>query len=40
MADSVSQEGILLAARELVVLIVVVGFIVWVAYRFLRESHR
>ncbi len=40
LADVVAQEGVLLAARELVVLIVVVGFIAWVGYRFVRESHR
>jgi hypothetical protein len=36
----VSRELIVLTARELVVLIVVVAFIVWVAYRLVRESRR
>jgi uncharacterized membrane protein YqjE len=36
----VSHELIVLTARELVVLIVVVAFIVWVAYRLVRESRR
>jgi|CZKG01.1.fsa_nt_gi hypothetical protein len=40
LADVVAQEGILLAARELIVLIIVVGFIAWVGYRLVRESHR
>ena len=40
LADAVAREGILLAARELVVLLVVVGFIAWVGYRFVREGHR
>jgi hypothetical protein len=40
LADAVAREGVLLAARELVVLLVVVGFIAWVGYRFVREGHR
>ncbi|MHB8243605.1 MAG: hypothetical protein ACYDHN_16665 [Solirubrobacteraceae bacterium] len=40
LADAVAREGILLAARELVVLFVVVVFLAWVGYRFVRESHR
>ena len=40
LADAVAREGILLAARELVVLFVVVVFFAWVGYRFVRESHR
>ncbi len=40
MADIVASEGLLLAAREVVVLIVVIAFITWVGYRFVRESHR
>jgi hypothetical protein len=40
MADIVASEGLLLAAREVVVLIVVLVFLAWVGYRFARESHR
>jgi len=36
----VAHELIVLAARELVVLILVVAFVVWVAYRIARESRR
>ncbi|MCW3026869.1 MAG: hypothetical protein JWN81_80 [Solirubrobacterales bacterium] len=36
----VAHELIVLAARELVVLILVVAFVVWVAYRLIRESRR
>jgi uncharacterized membrane protein YqjE len=36
----VAHELIVLAARELVVLILVVAFVVWVAYRLVRESRR
>ena len=36
----VAHELIVLAARELVVLILVVAFVVWVAYRIVRESRR
>lgn len=40
MADIIASEGLLLAARELVVLLIVTVFIVWVGYRFVRESQR
>ena len=40
MGDAVASEGILLAAREVVVLVLVVGFFVWVGYRMVRESNR
>ena len=40
MGDVVANEGILLAARELVVLILVVGFFAWVGWRLVRESSR
>jgi hypothetical protein len=40
VADVVSRESLLLAAREVVVLVAVVAFLVWVGYRLLRESHR
>jgi hypothetical protein len=36
----VERELAVLAGRELVVLILVVAFVVWVAYRLLRESRR
>jgi hypothetical protein len=36
----VARELLVLAVRELVVLILVVGFVVWLAYRLLRESRR
>jgi hypothetical protein len=36
----VAHELIVLAARELVVLILVVAFVVWVALRLVRESRR
>ena len=36
----VASEGLLLAARELVVLIIVLVFIGWVGYRFVREGRR
>jgi hypothetical protein len=36
----VARELIVLAARELVVLVLVVAFLVWVAYRLVRESRR
>jgi hypothetical protein len=36
----VARELIVLAARELVVLILVVAFVVWVGYRLVRESRR
>jgi hypothetical protein len=34
------RELIVLAARELVVLVLVVAFVLWVAYRIVRESRR
>jgi hypothetical protein len=40
VADVVARESILLAAREVVVLIAVLAFLAWVGYRLLRESHR
>jgi hypothetical protein len=40
VADVVSREGILLAAREVVVLIAVLAVFVWVGYRLMRERHR
>jgi hypothetical protein len=40
MADIVASEGLLLAARELVVLLVVLAFIAWAGYRLVRESQR
>jgi hypothetical protein len=40
VADVVSRESILLAAREVVVLIAVLVFLAWVGYRLLRESRR
>jgi hypothetical protein len=40
VADVVSREGILLAAREVVVLIAVLVFVAWVGYRLMRESRR
>jgi hypothetical protein len=36
----VARELIVLAARELVVLVLVILFVVWAGYRFLRESRR
>jgi hypothetical protein len=36
----VAHELIVLAARELVVLILVVAFVVWIAFRLVRESRR
>jgi hypothetical protein len=36
----VAHELIVQVARELVVLIVVVAFVIWVAYRMVRESRR
>jgi|GEM_PF-5214790 len=33
------SESIVLAARELVVLVLVVTFLLWAAYRVVRESH-
>jgi hypothetical protein len=40
VADVVSREGILQAARELVVLVAVLVFFIWVGYRLMREGHR
>jgi hypothetical protein len=40
VADVVSREGILLAAREVVVLFAVLVFLAWVGYRLMREGHR
>jgi len=37
MADIVASEGLLLAARELIVLALVVGFMVWAGYRLMHE---
>jgi hypothetical protein len=36
----VARELIVLAARELVVLVVVVAFLLWIAYRLVRERPR
>jgi hypothetical protein len=36
----VAHELLVLAARELVVLILVVVFLIWIAYRLVRESRR
>jgi hypothetical protein len=36
----VARESIVLAAREVVVLILVVAFLVWVGYEVIREVHR
>jgi hypothetical protein len=36
----VARESIVLAAREVVVLILVVAFLVWVGYEVVRELHR
>jgi hypothetical protein len=33
-------EAIVIAARELVVLVFVVVFLAWAAYRVVKESHR
>jgi hypothetical protein len=33
-------ELIVLAARELVVLILVLAFVIWIAFRLVRESRR
>jgi hypothetical protein len=40
VADVVARESILLAAREIFVLVAVVAVLVWVGYRLMRESHR
>jgi hypothetical protein len=36
----VGRELLVLAGRELVVLILVVAFLIWIAYRLVRESRR
>jgi hypothetical protein len=36
----VARESIVLAAREVVVLILVVAFLAWVGYEVVRELHR
>jgi hypothetical protein len=36
----VAREAIVLAAREVIVLIVVVAFLLWAAHRIVRESRR
>jgi hypothetical protein len=36
----VARDSIVLAAREVVVLILVVAFLVWVGYEVVRELHR
>jgi flagellar biogenesis protein FliO len=36
----VARELIVLAARELVVVVLLIVFVVWAARRFLRESRR
>jgi hypothetical protein len=36
----VARELIVLAAREFVVLIFVLAFVIWLAVRFVRESRR
>jgi len=40
VGDIVESEGLLLAARELFVLVAVLGFLAWAGYRLLRESQR
>lgn len=35
-----ANELIVLAARELVVLVAVLAFVVWIAFRLVRESRR
>jgi flagellar biogenesis protein FliO len=40
VGDSAVDELLVLTARELVVLILLVVFLVWVAYRIVRESRR
>jgi hypothetical protein len=39
-SNVVARELLVLAARELVVLILVVAFLIWIAYRLVRESRR
>jgi hypothetical protein len=40
VADIVASEGIVLAVREVLVLVILVVFLAWVALRLVRESHR
>jgi flagellar biogenesis protein FliO len=40
VANVVAREVLVLAARELIVLILVVAFLIWIAYRLVRESRR
>jgi hypothetical protein len=40
LGDVVARESIILAVRELLVLLLIVGFFAWVGYRVLRESRR
>jgi hypothetical protein len=40
LGNVVARELLVLAARELVVLILVVAFLIWIAYRLVRESRR
>jgi hypothetical protein len=36
----VARESLILAAREVIVLILVVAVLVWVGYEFLRDARR
>ncbi|MCW2969718.1 MAG: hypothetical protein JWO23_845 [Solirubrobacterales bacterium] len=36
----VARESIILAAREVIVLILVVAVLVWIGYEFLRDARR
>ncbi len=40
MADVVASEGIIMAVREVTVLVILVGFLAWVGLRLLREGRR
>jgi hypothetical protein len=40
VADVVARESILLAAREVFVLVAVVVVLVWVGYRMMHDGHR
>jgi hypothetical protein len=40
VADVVARESILLAAREVFVLLAVLAFLAWVGYRMMREGRR
>jgi hypothetical protein len=40
VADVVASEAILLAAREVFVLLAVLAFLAWVGYRMLHERRR